>query len=119
MRGAAPARMRVKIKHTEPALVQMIVVSNAEGTESAQTFQMSTAGETTNSVGAATLRTRARWDGSELVIESWMPTPHREFHFKDHWSLSADGKTLTMAHCDDDLAGQIAVLERVPLSDPR
>jgi len=35
--------------------------------------------------------------------------PDRELHFKNHWSLSDDGQTLTMAHRDDDLAGQIAV----------
>jgi hypothetical protein len=35
-----------------------------------------------------------------------------EHRVKDHWSLSDDGRTLTMAHRDDDLAGQVAVLER-------
>jgi hypothetical protein len=33
---------------------------------------------------------------------------------QNHWSLSADGQTLRMAHLDDDLAGQIAVLEAAP-----
>ncbi len=70
-----------------------------------------------NSVGAATARTRARWEGMELVIESWMKTSGREVHFKDHWSLSGDGRTLTMAHRDDDLAGQISVLEKSSQAD--
>jgi hypothetical protein len=60
-------------------------------------------------------RTHARWDGTELVIESWLETPDRRLHLKDHWSLSADGQTLTMAHRDDDLAGQIVVNEKAPL----
>jgi hypothetical protein len=60
-------------------------------------------------------RTHARWDGTELVIESWLETPDRRLHLKDHWSLSADGETLTIAHRDDDLAGQIVVNEKAPL----
>jgi len=113
MRGPAPARMVVTIEHREPQLVQRVAMTGADGSERSQTFHIDTGGETTNSVGGATLRTQARWEGAELVIESWMPTPQREFHFKDHWSLSADGLTLTMAHRDDDLAGQVAVLERI------
>jgi hypothetical protein len=43
-----------------------------------------------------------------------MNTGGREFYFKDHWSLSDNGRTLTMAHRDDDLAGQISILEKMP-----
>ena len=112
-RGPMPERMVVTIEHREPQLVQHVVTTGADGSERSQTFHIDTGGETTNSAGGATLRTRSRWEGAELVIESWLPTPQREFHFKDHWSLSEDGRTLTMAHRDDDLAGQIAVLDRV------
>lgn len=48
------------------------------------------------------------------MIESLMKVSDREYHFKDHWSFSDDGRTLTMAHRDDDLAGQISVLEKAP-----
>ena len=81
------------------------------------TFTYETGAETTNSVGEATARTHARWEGMELVIESRMKTPAREAHFKDHWSLSDDGRTLTMAHRDDELAGQISVLEKSSQAD--
>jgi hypothetical protein len=76
------------------------------------TFTMETDAETSNAVGPAVARTRARWEGTELVIESWMEAAGRQVHFKDHWSLSHDGRTLTMAHRDDDLAGQISVPEK-------
>jgi hypothetical protein len=46
-----------------------------------------------------------------------METKDRALHFKDYWSLSADGATLTMAHRDDDLAGQTSVLHRAHLED--
>jgi hypothetical protein len=40
----------------------------------------------------------------------------RELRFRDHWFLSNDAQTLTMEHRDDDLAGQISVLEKAPPS---
>jgi len=46
------------------------------------------------------------------VIESRMRRPDREFYCRGHWSLSDDGRTLTMAHRDGDLARQVSVLER-------
>ena len=76
-------------------------------------FSYDTAGgETTNSIGGSTVRTCARRDGAELVIESWLET----LHFKDRWSLSEDGDALTMEHRDDILAGQIVVHEKVTIT---
>jgi len=50
-------------------------------------------------------------------IESLLKVADRELHFRDHWSLSGDKKILTMAHPDDDLAGQISILESVSSQD--
>jgi hypothetical protein len=107
----------MRIEHREPRLIQEIHFTNAGSTEQRMTFTYETDAETTNAVGEATARTHARWEGTELVIESRMKTPGREFHFKDHWSLADDGRTLTMAHRDDDLAGQISVLEKRSQAD--
>ena len=112
LRGSTHSRILMRIEHVEPRLIQRIQLTNADGTEQQVTFTYETGAETTNPVGEATARAHARWEGTELVIESRMKTPGREFHFKDHWSLSDDGRTLTMAHRDDDLAGQVAVLEK-------
>ena len=92
-----------------------MLVAHVGGDEQRLIFSYQTTGdETTNSVGGRTARTRANWDGAELMIESWLETPGRQLHFKDHWSLSDDGQTLTMAHRDDDLAGQIVVHDKAP-----
>jgi hypothetical protein len=107
----------MRIEHREPRLIQQIHLTNADGTERRLTFTYETGAETANSVGEAMVRTHARWEGKELVIESRMKTPGHEAYFKDHWSLSDDGQTLTMAHRDDDLAGQISVLEKRAQAD--
>ena len=112
-RGGAPRELFVKIEHREPQLTQTLLVSPAAGGEERLRFEYATNGtESVNLVRGIPCKTRAHWDGAELVIETLMKTPDREFHFKDHWSLSDDGRTLTMAHRGDDLDGQVSVLER-------
>jgi hypothetical protein len=118
LRGPPPKRILTIIEHQEPRLIQQLLVTNADGEEQRMTFSFRTDAETSNVIGSASAQTQARWEGAELVIESRMKTPGRNAYFKDHWSLSEDGQTLTMAHRDDDLAGQISVLERKPSANP-
>jgi hypothetical protein len=113
MRGPAPKRILIKIDHREPILIQQILFPSEGGTQQLSLTYV-TGAETENLMGNATARTRAEWDGVELVIESRMNTKDRAVYFKDHWSLSDAGAILTMAHRDDDLDGQISVLERAP-----
>ena len=115
--GVVPAQVFIRIEHQEPTLVQQILLTSANGEERLQTFRYEIGVEVSNSVGGVPVRTCARWEGRELVISSWMRTPDRELHFKDHWSISNDGETLTMEHRDDDLAGQISLLERASQAD--
>jgi len=112
LRGSEPKRMVMEIEHREPRLVQQIHLTNAGGAEKRMTFAYETGAETSNSLGGAPARSSARWEEEELVIESRVLTPCRQVYFKEHWSLSGDGGTLTMTHRDDDLAGQISILER-------
>jgi len=112
LRGPAPKRILVSIEHQEPALRQRVLITHADGREQRATFVLQTGAETINAIGGAAMRTRAWWEEMELVIESRMKRQDREAHFKDHWSLSADGQTLGMEHRDDDLAGQTSVLEK-------
>ena len=103
----------MRIEHREPTVIQTILVVAADGGEQQHTYTFdTTGGESSNAMGSGEGQTRARWNRSELVIESVLRTPDRTYHFKDHWSLSADGRTLRMAHVDDDLAGQVAILEK-------
>jgi hypothetical protein len=114
-RGPVPREILVKIDHRDPTMVQTMFVVAADGGQQVLTFTYDTiGGESTNAVGGGEAQTRAHWNGSELVIESELKTPNRTFNFRDHWSLSENGEVLQMAHLDDDLAGQIAVLEKAP-----
>jgi hypothetical protein len=115
MLGRPFSRMLVKIDYRNPALMQTVLVIDVNGGKQQLVFEFLTSGEdSVNSVGSGQMRTRASWEGDELLIESWIQTGERHSHFRDYWSLSKPGDTLTMEHRDDDLAGQVAVLERQP-----
>jgi hypothetical protein len=113
--GPGPKEMRMKIAHAEPILDVEMFITTQDGAQHRVPFRTSTTGEEAiHSVLGQTWRSRLRWIGQELLIESWVKHANREFHFRDFWSLSADGQALTMEHRDDDLAGQITILERQP-----
>lgn len=119
MRGPMPKQMLVNIEHRDLTVIQQIRSTDAKGGEQRQVFTCRIGTESKNSMGGVEFRSSARWNGAELVIESRMSARGRDFYFKDHWSLSAGRRTLTMEHRDDDLAGQIAVLEKLPDEDSK
>jgi hypothetical protein len=119
MRGAMPKQMLVNIEHRDPTLIQQVLSTDANGTEQRQVFICRIGTEMKNAIGGVEFQSSARWSGGELVIESRMNARGRDFYFKDHWSLSAGGRALTMEHRDDDLAGQIAVLDKMPDSESK
>jgi len=129
--GAAPKAVLAKINHADPELVVETVITKMDDSEDRVLFRGLTNGEeVANPVHGIPVRSRSNWVGTDLLIESWMNLGGREEHFRDFWSLSGDGQTLTMEHFrdfwslsgdgqtltmehrDDDLAGQITLLER-------
>jgi hypothetical protein len=119
IRGALPKQILMNIEHRDPSVIQQILLTDANGAEQRQIFTCRVGVDTKNSVSGVELQSSTQWIGTELVIESRFSARDREFHFKDHWSLSEDGRTLNMAHRDDDLAGQISVLEKMPAADSK
>jgi hypothetical protein len=115
VRGEAPMKTFMKIDHAKSKIIQRVLVTHRDGTEAFVVFNYDTGDETINGIGTETVRSRAHWEGPELVIESWLKSKDRELRLVDYWSISSDGKTLTMAHRDDALAGQISVLDPAPL----
>ena len=112
MRGPAAKRILMILDHKEPRLVQQILVTVAGGKQQQMTFNLEIGADTANLMGGGMARNHASWQGKELVIESRVNIAGREAYYKDHWSLSEDGQTLTMEHRDDDLDGQTAVLDK-------
>ena len=93
-----------------------MVLTKADDSEDKLLFRVLTNGEEVdNSVHGMQVQNRSTWVGAELLIESRMNLGGRESVLRDYWSLSNDGRTLTMEHRDDALAGQFTFLERETL----
>jgi hypothetical protein len=105
----APAKLMMKIAHGEDDLKQAVLVTRSNGTQERQVLTYSMTDEQlATELRGSPIKLRVRWNGPEMVIEA----TYGESVFRDYWSLSDDGRTLTMAHRDDPMAGQITVLER-------
>lgn len=112
--GQVPKSISVKIRHSEPDLSVAMMISTQNGAEHLLKFNGAATGEEFfNDVNGQQWRSRMQWVGTELLIESWIDMGERKAHFRDFWSLSSDTQMLTMEHRDDDLKGQLTVLERV------
>lgn len=112
--GPQPTAVLAKIKHSREELSAELVITKPDGCEDSLLFQGRTPGEeVTNVAQGVEMRSRLRWIGYELLIESWVNVAGRQGHFLDYWSLSSDSQTLIMDHRGDDLDGQITFLEKV------
>lgn len=111
--GPAPVAVTIKILHSEPELREEMLATKADRSEERLSFKCWTNGEPGKSLlNGKAVRGNASWEGEQLVIESWVQFGAREMYFCDCWSLSPDGQTLRMEHREDDLAGQLTVLEK-------
>jgi hypothetical protein len=111
--GPVPEAFSVKIVQREPELKAKITVTRSDGSEDQAVLYCKATGEPDQYLlNGIPVRGSAKWDGDELVLESWVQLGTREWHLRDCWSLSGDRQTLMMEHRDDDLAGQVAILER-------
>ncbi|HJZ75640.1 MAG TPA: hypothetical protein VKE51_28095 [Vicinamibacterales bacterium] len=115
LKGPVPRRIAVTIQHEGNSVHQLVLVVSASGDEQRNELTFQTTGIATPVVfGNHVGETSAHWQGSTLIVETRLTAGGRELHFRDHWSLSRDGTVLTMAHPDDEFAGQVSVLERAP-----
>ena len=60
-------------------------------------WQYTTGGkEIRTKAGTGTLSNHAKWEGNDLLLNSTVALPDRNYTQMDHWHLSRDGKTLTI-----------------------
>lgn len=92
----APDSRTDKIVHEDPALTDSFTQNGQMGEVTAE-FKYSTDGkETTNHIRGNEVKSTAKWEGDDLVIAGKTQFNGAEVALSDRWSLSADGKTLTI-----------------------
>jgi len=112
-RTPAPSALRMWIDHRGTDILHRVVTIGADGAERRAELRYGIGQRVEAQVGGLPATVSARWEGATLVIDSVVGPPERQVRLSDHWAMSEDGATLTMAHPDDILAGQVCVLQRV------
>ncbi|HXM36459.1 MAG TPA: hypothetical protein VN920_14795 [Pyrinomonadaceae bacterium] len=90
-----PQSMSYKIDHHEPSL-KLISTRVEDGVEDTVNLSLTTDGkESSNPVRGNEVKSKLKWEGSALWIESVTIVDGNTFGLKDKWTLSEDGKTIT------------------------
>ncbi len=92
----APDTMTQKIAHEDPSL-KVAVKQSGERGEMAWEMAYTTDGkECTNTIRDNPMKSVLKWDGETLLIETKGKFGDNDFTMNDKWSVSADGKVLTI-----------------------
>jgi hypothetical protein len=92
----APTSAVQKITHNEP---QLKVVNTQTGEQGAMTMESSYTTDGQECVNAGRMgevKSKLKWDGSVLVVDSRMDFQGNAVTITNRWTLSEDGKTLTV-----------------------
>jgi hypothetical protein len=92
----APDSRTDKILHEDPDLKDTMTVNGQMGESTAELKYSTDGKETTNTVRGNEIKSTAKWDGDELTIAGKGSFNGADLTLNDRWSLSADGKTLTI-----------------------
>ena len=92
----APSSLTEKIAHEEPT-VKVTTAQSGEFGDWNSDFIFTTDGkECLNKVADFQVKSTLKWDGSVLVVDSTMDFQGSPATMTDRWSLSEDGKTMTI-----------------------
>jgi len=91
-----PEKYEQTVSHKDPELKISLLQAGQQGEMKAEMAYSTDGKETTNEIRGNPVKSTAKWEGDALLIESKMDIQGNELKLADKWSLSADGKTLTM-----------------------
>lgn len=91
----APDSQTEKISHEDPDVKVAVASSGQMGDLNYDLHYTTDGKETTNTVAGNEMKSTAKWDGEELVVDTTGNFNGTDFTAKDRWTLSEDGKTLT------------------------
>jgi|HubBroStandDraft_1064217.scaffolds.fasta_scaffold149634_3 hypothetical protein len=94
----APDSLTEKITHQDPSLKANIATTGGMQGDMTYDVNYTTDGkECVNHIADNEFKSTLHWDGDDLVVETKGSFGGNDFTSKDRWTLSSDGKTLTVA----------------------
>ena len=92
-----PESIVMKIRHDDPGLAVNTKTTGGPMGDSDINFKYTTDGkECTNEVRGSVLKSKLVWDGDVLTVSHKRDFQGNEITFQDRWTLSGDGKTITI-----------------------
>ena len=88
--------MTRKIAHNDPKLILTTTQKGAQGEVTSKLIYTTDGKESVNQVAGGEAKGVAQWIGDKLMIESSREFQGATLRQKDIWTLSDDGKTLTI-----------------------
>lgn len=92
----APSGMTNKITHADPKLASHVRQSGDQGDFEFDSNYTTDGKECTNEMFGSPIKSTLKWDGDTLLIDSKGQFGDTEFTGQEKWTLSDDGKTLTI-----------------------
>ena len=92
----SPNSLTNKVTHDDPKLKVAVKQSGDMGEFEMESNYTTDGKECTNEVFGSPFTSVVKWDGDTLLIDSKGKMGDNDFSISDKWSLSADGKTLTI-----------------------
>lgn len=92
----APDSRTDQIKQNDPDIADNTTQSGQMGEMSAEIKYSTDGKETTYQIRGVDFKSTAKWDGDELLINTKGSFGGNDITTTDRWSLSADGKTITI-----------------------
>jgi hypothetical protein len=89
------ASLVLAIDHKEPAISVHQTSSGPEGDRDLTSKYSTDGKETTNDFMGTPVKSKVRWDGNTLLIDSSLDAGGMEVKLSSKWTMAADGKTFT------------------------
>jgi hypothetical protein len=94
----APDSITQKITHVDPSLKANVATTGGMQGDMTYDVNYTTDGkECVNKLGENEFKSTLKWDGDDLIVDTKGSFSGNDFTSKDRWTLSSDGKTLTVA----------------------
>jgi hypothetical protein len=92
----APEKASLKVDHQDPKLNVVSSATSDMGDQNVDLKLMTDGTETTNEVMGMPVKSKGKWDGRAVILESKFTMDSGDVAIVDRWTLSDDGKTLTL-----------------------
>jgi hypothetical protein len=103
-----PTSQTSVIDHKEPKIKITTTAAREQGEQTSEANYTLDGKESTNTMGPREIKTIAKWEGKKIVMKSKFDYQGSEIELADTYSLSEDGKGLTIDRAIKSPMGEIA-----------